>query len=94
VRYAVDGARLVCFADDALAAVRDRAQVSVAIHQIAGGQVVAQFGAALERWAPETVGMDALVELLEHVPLGRTLQEVQVNLQQQRATRAVIALVP
>lgn len=94
VRYAVDGERLVCFRGDGLGRVPDRAHVSVSIHAIAGGQLVAQFGASLRWLAPDEVGMNALIELLEHVPLGRSLEEVQVNLAKQRATRQVIELVP
>ena len=94
VRYAVDGGRLVCFGDDGLASVPDRAQVSVSIHEIAGGHLLAQFGASLRWLAPDEVGMNALIELLEHVPLGRSLEEVQVHLDDQRATRRIVELVP
>ena len=72
----------------------DRAQVSVSIHEIAGGHLLAQFGASLRRLAPEEVGMNALIELLEHVPLGRSLEEVQVHLAEQRATRRIFELAP
>lgn len=94
VRYAVDGDRLVCFGDDGLAGVPDRAQVSVSIHEIAGGHLLAQFGATLHRLVPDAVGTNAIVELLEHVPLGRTLEEVQRHLTDQRARRRFVELVP
>lgn len=93
VRYAVDRGRLICFGDDGLASVPDRAQVSVSIHEIAGGQL-AQFGPSLRWLTPDEVGINALIELLEHVPLGRSLEEVQVHLAEQRATRRIIELVP
>ncbi len=94
VRYAVDGVRLVCFADDGLARVPDRAQVSVSIHEIAGGHLLAQFGASLRRLATDEVPINALIELLDHVPLGRSLEEVQAHLAEQRATRRIVELVP
>ena len=94
VRYAVDGDRLICFGDDGLASVPDRAHVSVSIHEIAGGHLLAQFGASLRYLAPDEVGMSALLELLEHVPLGRSLEEVQAHLVEQRGTRRIVELVP
>jgi hypothetical protein len=94
VRYAVDRGRLVCFGDDGLASVPDGARVSVAIHEIAGGALLAQFGASLRWLAPNEVGMHALIELLEHVSLGRSLDEVEVQLAEQRATRRIVELVP
>ncbi|MGZ6968839.1 MAG: hypothetical protein ACXVKN_13980 [Acidimicrobiia bacterium] len=94
VRYSVDGERLVCFGDDRLANVPDNTRVSVAIHEISGGHLVAQFGAALHRLAPGTVAMGPLVELLEHVPLGRTLEEVHLQLADQQAHRRIVELIP
>lgn len=94
VRYAVDGERLVCFGDDSLADVPDRSRVSVSIHEIAGGQLVAGFGASLHRLAPDAVAMSALMELLDHVPLGRSLEVVQGHLADQRAHRRIVELVP
>ncbi len=94
VRYAVDGDRLVCFGDADLANVADRARVSVSVYEIAGGHLVAEFGASLHRLAPDAVAMNALVELLEHVPLGRTLEEVQVRLADQQSRRRIVELVP
>ena len=94
VRYAVDGNRLVCFGDDGLADVPDGSQVSVSIHEISGGHLLAQFGASLRVLAPDAVMTNSLVELLEHVPLGRTLEEVQLHLDEQRAKRRILELVP
>jgi hypothetical protein len=94
VRYAVDGNRLVCFGDEGLAHVPDGSRVSVSIHEISGGHLVAQFGASLRVLAPDAVTTNALVELLDHVPLGRTLEEVQLRLDDQRAERRVLELVP
>lgn len=94
VRYAVDGDRLVCFGDDGIAGIPDGSRVSVTIHEISGGHLVAQFGASLRVLAPDAVMTSPLLELLEHVPLGRTLKEVQRHLDGQRATRRVVELVP
>ncbi|MBK5287910.1 MAG: hypothetical protein JJE46_05515 [Acidimicrobiia bacterium] len=94
VRYAVDGDRLVCFGDGILAAVPDGTHVSASIHEIAGGQAVAAFGASFCELAPESVGADALLELLAHVPMGRDLDEVETHIEQQRADRRIVALVP
>jgi hypothetical protein len=94
VRYAVDENRLVCFGDDGLLGVPDGVRVTVSIHEISGGQLLAQFGASLHVLTPDAVTMNAFVELLEHVPLGRTLAEVQRHLDAQRAKRRILELVP
>ena len=93
VRYAVDGQRLVCFGDDSLEKVPDGGRVAVSIHDIAGGQSREAFSASLRRLAPDEVDMNALAELLAHVPLGRTIDEVQASLDEQRAHRRVVELV-
>jgi hypothetical protein len=93
VRYAVDGQRLVCFGDRTLANVPDGSRVSVSVHDIAGGQAREAFSASLRRLAPDDVDMNALAELLAHVPLGRTIEEVQASLDEQRTNRRVVELV-
>ncbi|MGZ4801584.1 MAG: hypothetical protein ACXV9P_03190 [Acidimicrobiia bacterium] len=94
VRYAVDGDRLVCFGDEFLSNVDEGARVSVVIHEIAGGQRVAAFSASLHQLLPESVTTNALVELLEHVALGRTLDEVEAHLAEERSHRRIVAIVP
>ena len=94
VRYAVAGASLVCFGDDGLASVSDGSRVSVAVHEIAGGQVLATFSASVHQLAPDAIDTNALVELLAHVSLGRTLAEVEANIDAQRHQRRVLELVP
>ena len=93
VRYTVDGERMVCFGDRSLAIVPDGGRVSVSIHEIAGGPSREAFSASLRRLAPDDVDMNALAELLAHVPLGRTIEEVQASLDEQRAHRRVVELV-
>lgn len=94
VRYAVDEASLLCFGDDGLAGVPDGTHVSVSIHEISGGRLLAQFGASLHVLAADAVTTNALVELLEHVPLGRTLEEVLRHLEDHRGNRRILELVP
>jgi hypothetical protein len=94
VRYAVAGDRLVCFGDDGLADVPDGTRVSVAVHEISGGHLLAQFGARLRVVPPDEVETNALVELLDHVPLGRTLEDVRRRLDLHRTKRRVLELVP
>lgn len=96
VRYAVDGARLVCFGDGVLADVPDQARVVVSIHEIAGagGHLITSFGASLRQLTPPEVDMNALSELLEHVSLGSTLGEVEAKLAELRSVRRVVELVP
>jgi hypothetical protein len=85
---------MVCFGDDGLAAVADGARVLIAIHEIAGGPLLATFTASVHRTQPSAVETNTLVELLSHVSLGRDLAEVEQNLKRQRETRRVIELVP
>jgi len=94
VRYAVEADRLVCFGDELLAHIPNDARVSVSIHEIAGGQLLAEFAATLHTLTPEAVGVNALAELLDHVPLGRTLEEVEMHLAGARANRRIVELVP
>lgn len=94
VRYAVDGGRLICFGDDSLVAVSDGTRVSLAVHKIAGGPELARFGATLQGLAPDAIGTNALLELLGHVPLGRTTEEVAARLEEHRSHRRVVELVP
>jgi len=94
VRYAVDGDRLVCFGDESLTDVPESSRVSVSIHEIAGGHLLAEFAASLRRLPPEAVDMRALIDLLGHVPLGRSLGEVGAHLADARANRRIVELVP
>ena len=96
VRYAVDGERLVCFGDGFLANVADRARVAVSIHEIAGagGHLLGPLRGIVAAARPRGGGLNALSELLEHVTLGRTLEEVELNLAKHRVARRVVELVP
>jgi len=94
VRYAVEGDRLICFGDESLAGVPDDARVSVSIHEIAGGVLLATFAASLRTLPADDVDVRALGELLDHVPLGRSIDEVRTHLDHARTHRRVVALVP
>jgi hypothetical protein len=94
VRYAVEDDRLICFGDESLAHVGDDARVSVAIHEIAGGVLLATFAASLRTLAPDHVGESALADLLDHVPLGRSIDEVRAHLDDARTHRRIVELVP
>jgi len=77
VRYAVDDDRLVCFGDRELVAVPDGSRVMAAIHEIAGGPLLVEFGATLRTVGPGDVEASALYELLDHVSLGHDLDEIE-----------------
>jgi hypothetical protein len=92
-RYASAHDHLSCFADDGLAALRDGERVRASIHRIAGGPPLVEFAATAHRVDGTGVDDEALLELLEHVPLGRTRAEVDENLERYRH-RPVVELVP
>ena len=89
VRYAVDGDRMICFGDELPDDARDGRLVFVAVHEIAGGQSVAELTTTLRDVAADDVDGNAVLDLLEHVPLGRTRREVDAALARHRARRLV-----
>jgi len=89
VRYATAGERLYCFGDDELRDVRDGARVTAAVHRIASGPPVVSFSATVRDVPGEAVDREALLELVAHVPLGRSLDEVERALEQHRGRRVV-----
>lgn len=90
VRYGVDGSRLVCFGDRELADVSHGTQVRVAVHEIAGGPLLAELTATLRDASPDEVGPDAIQVLLEHVPLGRNSHEIELATAHHGARRVVV----
>lgn len=92
VRYVTEGEQLICFGDGVLRDVPDGAPVTVSIHEIAGGRLLATFGARVGTIPPEQVSTSALAELLDHVPLGRSMDEVGRGLDRARAERRVVGL--
>ncbi|MEP6623882.1 MAG: hypothetical protein ABJC79_05540 [Acidimicrobiia bacterium] len=93
-RYAVSDNRMVCFGDGLLASVPDGARVTVSLHEIAGGPVVASFGASFHVLPASAVNTEPLLELLAHVPLGRNLREVEASVERQRTERRIVELIP
>lgn len=92
VRYALDGERVVCFGDGSLAEVADRTAVTATVHEIAGGPPLATFAATVRDVGPDDVERNAVLELLDHVPLGRTREEVDANFERHRRSRRLVVL--
>ncbi len=88
-RYAVDGDRLVCFGDRGLAAIPDGSQVWASVHEIAGGAALESFSAVVRQLAFDEIPVGALAELLDHVSLGRTSDEVAAQMEAQRHRRII-----
>ncbi|MDQ1519562.1 MAG: hypothetical protein QOI55_635 [Actinomycetota bacterium] len=93
VRYAVDGDRIVCFGDTALDDLANGARVRVAVQEIAGGHHLTEFSGIAHDIPATDVGANAILELLDHVALGRTAEEFARSLEQQR-TRRLVAIAP
>ena len=76
VRYAIDGDRMLCFGDALPYGAANGRQLFVAVHEIAGGQALAEI---IWRYASRGHDLDrnAVIELLEHISLGRTAEEVE-----------------
>ena len=93
VRYATAGDHLYCFGDDGLGAVGDGTRVDATLHRIANGPPVAAFGATIRTATPDEVELEAVLELLAHVPLGRTLEDVEAAADDARRHRRIVELV-
>jgi hypothetical protein len=89
VRYAIDGDRMVCFADALPSGATAGRRVFVTVHEIAGGQALAELSSTLQEVAVADVDPNAVIDLLEHVSLGRTADEVEVAIARHRRRRLV-----
>jgi hypothetical protein len=89
VRYAVDGDRMVCFGDQLPVDAADGTLVFVAVHEIAGGPALAEMRTFLRDASADELDSNAVLDLLEHVPLGRTRDEVDASLARHRTRRLV-----
>ena len=89
VRYAVDGDQLVCFGDQLPSEATNGQQVSVTIHEIAGGPALAQLHGTVHDIAADDIDPNAVLDLLEHVSLGRTAGEVATSIDRYRHRRLV-----
>jgi hypothetical protein len=89
LRYATAGDRLYCFGDGELGDVADGTRVQAALHRIASGPPVVSFDVTVRTVTADDVEREALLELLAHVPLGRSLDEVEESVTRHRARRVV-----
>lgn len=89
VRYAVDGDRLVCFGDELPAGAVEGRDVFVNVHEIAGGPALANLSGRVHVVRADDVDANAVLELLDHVSLGRTAAEVDASLARHRRRRIV-----
>jgi hypothetical protein len=89
VRYAVDGDRMICFGDQLPADAIDGRSVFVTVHEIAGGAAVAQLNGTVHDVVAVDVDPNAILDLLEHVSLGRTAAEVDTAITRHRERRLV-----
>src|SRR5438105_15220030 len=89
VRYAVDGDRMVCFGDELPVAATNGRRVVVAVHEIAGGPALAEMSTTLRDVAADEVDPNAVLDLLEHVSLGRTIEQVHAAITRHRTRRLV-----
>jgi hypothetical protein len=79
-RYALDGERLVVFGDRAFAHVSDGTRAFASVHEIAGGPALVQLSVRVREVEGSHVDRQVLLELLDHVPLGRYTEEVEQSL--------------
>jgi hypothetical protein len=79
----------VCFGDQLPADATNGRQVSVTIHEIAGGRALAQLNGVVHDIAAEAVDPNAVLDLLEHVSLGRNADEVERAIARHRHRRLV-----
>ena len=92
VRVSWDGDRPVCFGDGPLADIADRERVFVDVGT-GDHTLVDEFAARVTELAPELVSDEVILDLVDHVALGRTLEEVQESLSRYRQRR-LLALNP
>jgi hypothetical protein len=86
--------QLFCFGDDGLAAIRPGRWVRIAIHDIAGGPMLAEFGATVRPATCDDIDSNTVLELVEHVPLGLTTSEVERHVRELCEHRPLVRLEP
>ncbi len=89
VRYAVDADRLVCFGDELPAGATNGRQLFVTVHEIAGGPALAEMNLTLRDVSADELDPNSVLDLLEHVSLGRTAEEVDAAIARHRDRRVV-----
>jgi hypothetical protein len=90
VRYTIDGDQLVWFGDQLPADATNGRQVYVTVHEIAGGPALAQLSGTIHDVAADALDPNAILDLLEHVSLGRTAAEVDTAIVRHRQRRIVV----
>ena len=90
VRYAIDDERMVCFGDELPHDAVNGRHIFITIHEIAGGPVVAQMTGAVRDVAAADLDPNAVLDLLEHVSLGRNSSEVAAAIARHKARRFVV----
>jgi hypothetical protein len=89
VRYAVDRDRLVCFGDELPDDATEGRDVFVNVHEIAGGPALEHLHGRVRVVEADDVDPNAVLELLDHVSLGRTADEVTAAIERHRRRRLV-----
>jgi len=89
VRYAIDGERMVCFGEALPPGANSGKRVFVTVHEIAGGQSLAEMTSTLNDVEADDLDPNAVLDLLEHVSLGRTRDEVDGAIARHRRRRLV-----
>ncbi len=90
VRYAVDDrGRLICFGDELPNDATDQRHVFVTVHEIAGGPALAELTGIVHDLDANDIDANAILDLLEHVSLGRTREEVDAAIARHRTRRLV-----
>ena len=79
----------MCFGDQLPADAMHGSQVSVTVHEIAGGRALAQLRGIVHDIESEDVDPNAVLDLLEHVSLGRNAGEVERAIARHRHRRLV-----
>jgi hypothetical protein len=90
VRYAIDGERLVCFGDELPHDAVNGRHITITVHEIAGGPAVVRMTGALRDVPAADIDPNALLDLLEHVSLGRDADEVASAISRHKARRLVV----
>ena len=62
---------------------------TVTVHEIAGGQAVAEFAGPIHNVDADEIDPNAILDLLEHVSLGHTSSEREAELARHRARRFI-----
>jgi len=89
-RYALDGDRVVVFGDRAFAHVPDGTRALASVHEIAGGPELVRMSVRVHEVEGGDVGRQALLELLDHVPLGRTTEEFERSVARHAGRRILV----